>query len=108
MKKGRAYLLPSPERSETVKETNVLKQIRVQPQSRRNGEHGNDEEDEAEDGHGEECANQPQHTHTQVPDTQAQLHRPQREHDEGEYNDQRTDSVQLLHDLRAFIQPYEV
>jgi hypothetical protein len=39
------YLVPCPKRAEGVEEAHVLEEIRVQPETGRDGEHGDDEED---------------------------------------------------------------
>lgn len=48
------YLLPAPQRLETVEESHVLEQVREQPETRRHGENGDAEQDKTEDRHGEE------------------------------------------------------
>jgi len=80
-----SYLLPTPKRSKTIKESNILKQIRVQPQSGRDSEHSNREENESEDSHDEEQSNEAEHAHTEIPDTETKFHGPEREHDDCEY-----------------------
>lgn len=49
-----SYLLPCPHGSERVEEADVLEEIGVQPETRWRREHGDDEEDQSEDCHGEE------------------------------------------------------
>lgn len=100
-----SYLLPCPDRSEGVKEAHVLEQVRIQPQTGRVREHSNDEQDQPHDCHGEEETNKTQHAHAQVPHAEPELHRPQREQHHREDTHKRTDSVQLLLPLRAFVQP---
>lgn len=50
----RSYLLPSPQRLETVKEPNIFKQVREEPQTRRHDKHRDAEQNQTEDRHGEE------------------------------------------------------
>lgn len=50
------YLMPSPDRSETVHERNVFPKIRVEPETRWNSEVCDAEEDDTEDSHEEEKA----------------------------------------------------
>lgn len=100
--------MPAPEWSETVKESNILEQIWVKPQSRRNSEHGDPEENQPEYGHSEEESNKAQHSHTQVPNTKSHFHGPQWEHDDCEDHKKSTNGVQFLLDLGTFIQPNEM
>lgn len=103
--KRKTHLLPAPHGPETVEEAYVLEEVRIQPQARRHGEHRHAEQDQAHDGHGEEQADQAQHAHAQVPHPDAQLHRPQREHDHRHDQRQRTARVQFRAPLRALPQP---
>ena len=100
--------MPSPHRPEAVKESNILEEVRVEPESRRHRKVCDSEENETKNAHGEEETNQTQHTHAEVPHTETQLHRPEREHDDSEDDGERTRSIQLRHDLRALVQPDEV
>ena len=51
-----SYLLPPPYRFETVKESDIFKQIGKQPESRWSNENGDREQYESEDCHDEEQA----------------------------------------------------
>jgi hypothetical protein len=48
------YLLPAPQRLETVKESDILKQIGEQPKTRGNGKDSDAEQDQTEYRHGKE------------------------------------------------------
>lgn len=97
--------MPRPQGTERIEEAHVLEQIRVEPEARRDSEHGDDEEYESHNSHSEEQSDQPQHAHTQVPDSLPQHKRPQWEEHNSNDNDQRTHSIQLLLPLRALVQP---
>lgn len=105
---GVSYLLPAPDGPETVKESHVLEQIRIEPQPRRDGEDGDAEQDQSEDGHGEEETDQTEHAHAQVPHADPQLDGPEREQHHGHDERQRPGRVQLRLPLRAVLQPDEV
>lgn len=102
------HLLPTPNRPETIKEAHIFKQVRIQPDTRRNDKHRHAEQDESEDGHGEEQPDKAQHSHTQVPHTDPEFDRPQGKQDDGEQNHQGTEGVQFLFPLRSLVQPDEV
>lgn len=51
---GETNLLPSPHRPEAVKESNILKEVGVQPESRRHHKVRKTEENKTEDAHSEE------------------------------------------------------
>lgn len=99
------YLLPSPHGAERVEEAHVLEEIRVQPQPGGRGENRHDEEDQADDGHGEEQANETQHAHAEVPDALPEHEGPQREQDNGDDEHEGAGGVELLLPLRALVQP---
>lgn len=100
-----AYLLPCPRGSERVEEADVFEEVGVQPQTRRRGKHCDDEENQPHNGHGEEQADQAQHTHAQVPHALAEEKRPQREQHDGNDEHERTCGIKLLLPLRALVQP---
>lgn len=101
----RTNLLPPPNGSETVEKADVFEQIWIQPQPRLHREHRHAEQNQAENRHGDEQADQPQHAHTQIPHPDAQLHRPQREHDDRHDGRQRACRIQFLAPLWALVQP---
>lgn len=84
------HIVPCPHRPERIKESHILKQIRVQPQSWRNCHHGDTEQYQAEDTHEDEQSNETQHAHTQIPHAQTHHGWPQREHDETQQRDHHT------------------
>lgn len=71
--------MPCPHRPEGIEETDVFKQVWIEPQSWRNGEHGDDEQNQPDNGHGEEQSYQSKHAHAKVPYTLPEYKRPQRE-----------------------------
>lgn len=93
------YFLPTPNGLETVEEADVFEEVGVEPQARGNGEDGDAEEDEAEDGHGEEEGDESHHANAQIPDPDAQLDGPEREHDDRHDDRQRTPGIQFLLEL---------
>lgn len=97
--------MPAPHGPETVKESNVLEQVRVQPETRRHSEYGDTEEDQTEDGHGKEETQQSHHADTQVPHALAQNHRPQREQHHGEDTSHDGRRHGLLLPLRTLVEP---
>lgn len=97
--------MPTPQGLETVKETNVLEQIREQPETRRRSEDGDAEQDQTENGHGEEQPQQTHHADTEVPHTLTEHNRPKREEDHGKNTRHNGRSHCLLLPLRALVQP---
>lgn len=99
------YLLPTPQRLETVKEPNILKQVGEQPKTRRNSENGDAEQNQTEDRHGKKETEQSHHANTQIPHTLTQHDGPQREQDNGEDTSHDCSSHGLLLPLRTLVQP---
>lgn len=97
--------MPRPDGPEAVHKRDVLPQVRVQPQARRDGEVRDAEQDDAEDGHEEEQAQQAQEPPAEVVHAEAQLERPQRVQHDGEDDEQRERRVHLAHHLRPLVQP---
>jgi hypothetical protein len=77
-------LMPRPNRLETIKEPNILKQVREEPQARRMCEHGDAEEYQTEDAHNEEQADDAEHGHAKVPHSLPHDERPEREKHDNE------------------------
>ena len=72
----KTYLLPCVDRPERVEETNIFKQIRIEPEARWYREDGDDEDNEPNNRHGEEQSDETEHAHTQVPHALSQEKRP--------------------------------
>jgi len=70
--------VPCPHRTEGIKEADILKQVRIQPETGRSNDHGDDEQDEPEDAHDEEQSDETEHPHTEVPHTEPEHRRPKR------------------------------
>lgn len=97
--------MPGPDRSERVHKRNIFPEVGEEPQSRRNNEVSDAEQDDSEDGHGEETGKQPQEGPTKVVYTEAHFQRPEGVADNYEDGDESEDSVDLAHDLAALVQP---
>ena len=97
------HLLPAPHRPKTVKEADILEQIRIEPKTALADAETADEEDEADDGHGEEGDDEEEHAHAQVPDAKAEFHGPEGEEDEGEDDGDGGEGVEFGFPLRAFV-----
>ncbi len=97
--------MPSPDGPEAVHERDILPEVGVQPEARRNGKVCNAEEDDTEDGHDEEEAEQTEETPAEVVDTLAQLEGPERVQDDDEDDEEGEGGVELALDLAAFIEP---
>lgn len=97
--------MPRPDGPETVHERDILPQIRVQPQARRNGKVRDAEEDHPEDGHEEEQAQQAKEAPAKVVHAKPQLQGPQWVQHDKEDHKQRERRVDLAHHLRALPQP---
>jgi hypothetical protein len=100
--------MPRPSRAEAVEEANILEEIRIDPETRRDGEDGKTEDDQTDDSHKEEESEKTQAAHRQIPDTQAHRVRPQREHDNSHHSSQRERGEGLLAPLRALVHPHVV
>lgn len=72
------YLMPRPHRTERIEESDILKQVRIQPEARRGNDHCDDEQDESEHAHGEEQSDEAEHSYAKVPHTKPEHRRPQR------------------------------
>lgn len=105
---SKTYLLPSPQRLETIKEAHILKQVREQPQARRHSKDGNTEQNQAENRHRKEQSKQTHHAHTQIPHSLAQHYRPQGEEHHGENTGHDGCGHGLLLPLRTLPQPHVV
>lgn len=104
-KEQRTYLLPAPQGLETVKEPDVLEQIREQPETRRHSEDGDAEQDQSEDGHGKEQSKQAHHANTQVPHTLTEHNRPKGEEDHSKDTGHNGGGHRLLFPLWTLVQP---
>lgn len=51
--KKATYLLPSPHRTERVEEAHIFEEIRIEPETRGRCENRDDEQNKADDRHGE-------------------------------------------------------
>jgi len=100
-----AYLLPGPNWSEGVKEANIFKQVGVEPQSRWDRKHGDDEQDQADNCHCEEQANEAQTGHAEVPHSLPDHEGPEREQDDSNDAKECTHGIQFLLPLCALVQP---
>jgi hypothetical protein len=105
LNRGVTDLVPSPNRSETVHERNVLPQIGEEPKTRRVGEICDAEKNNTEDGHEEEQSKETQETPTEVVDTLAQHQRPKRVQDNSKNGEEGETSINLSLELTAFPQP---
>ena len=97
------HLVPSPDGSETVHERNILPKVGVKPETGRNGEVGYAEEDNAEDSHEEEKTEESKEAPTQVVDSLSQNQWPKRVQNDEEDDTERKGTVNLAHDLAAFV-----
>lgn len=104
-KRRSTYLLPAPERFETVKETNILEQIREQPETRRHSEDSDAEQNQSENRHGEEQPEQTHHTDAEIPHTLTEHNRPKGEEDNGKDTSHNGHGHRLLLPLWAVVQP---
>jgi hypothetical protein len=104
-RKKKTYLLPSPQRLKAVKETDVLEEIREQPETGRHDEDGHTEQNQTEDGHGEEETQQTHHPDAEVPDALAEHDGPQREEDDGKDTRHDGSSHGLLFPLGSLVEP---
>lgn len=105
IRKEKTYIVPGPDRLETVHHRNILPQIREQPEAGFQNEVGDTEENNTEDSHGEEQTQEDQESPTEVIHTLAQLDRPERVADESEDDEESKGGIDLAHDLAAFPEP---
>lgn len=103
-----AYLMPSPNWSETVHERNVLPEVGVQPKTRRHDKVCDAEQDNTKNSHSEEETKKTKHAPAQVVNTLSQLQRPERVQHDDEDDDQGKGGIQLTLDLATFPKPYVV
>ena len=97
--------MPSPNRLEALHDTDILPQVREQPETRRQHKVGDAEQNDAEDGHGKEQAQKHQEAPAEIVHALAHLERPQRVQHDGENHQQRKRRVHLAHHLATLPQP---
>lgn len=97
--------MPRPHGLEALDDRHVLPQVGKQPEAGLQDKVGDAEQDDAEDGHGEEEAEEQQERPAEVVDALAHLEGPQRVEHDDEDEQQEQAGVDLAHDLAALPQP---
>ena len=95
--------MPSPDGSETVHERNILPKVGVEPKTGRDGKVRDAEEDDTEDSHEEEKTKESEEAPAEVVDSLSQNQWPKRIQNDEEDDTEREGTVNLAHDLAAFV-----